>query len=497
MNTLHKKNFPLNLALLITIVLMPLILKSQQYNTIYWMQGIPQSAYSNPAHQLDARIYIGVPGASSIYAGFGNTGFTPTDFLRKDNAGDFYWDEDNFLSSMDSKNLLFSDVQAELLTFGFRQGENNYFHFNLSQKAGMQFGYPKDIFLLALKGNKYFADNTDTGAADFSSLRVNLMHYTELGLGYSRRIDNLLDFGVRVKLLFGHANLRLSSSDNFSFVTNPETFELGLYSDLTLNTSLPMTLGEFSIDDLFDDDNSNDNQSSMDDDFEFDPLDYMINFGNFGLAGDLGVIYDLDDMFSFALSVVDLGYISWKRNVESYNVTGEIEFDGLEIENLFAFGTIGDHIDDDNNDNDDDVVEDLLGNSSVTYSNNPYSFMLSPKIFLSAKYNISDIHSVSFLTRGIVVDRKLHPSFSLAYNIQPIRPLGFSLAYSVIHGTFNNIGLGMHLNLYPVQLYVVADNTFPAFQPVNTRIVTAHVGLNIVIGYRHQEQARPIHCWDL
>ena len=469
-------------------------LNAQEYNTIYWMQGIPQSAFSNPAHQLDAGIYIGTPGASSIYAGFGNSGFKFSDMLRKDNSGQMYWDEDNMLSKLSTKNLMYSDVQVEILTFGFRLHDDNYIHFNYSQKMGMQAGYPKDLFLLGLKGNNYFLENTENGEANFDALRLNLMQYSEYGIGYSRKLNEQFDVGARVKFLFGHANARLTAND-FRFVTNPETFAINLHADVTLNTSLPVEIGAIEIDS--EDDNGSDPLEGFDD-YEFDPVEYLLNFRNFGLAGDLGVIYNFDYNLTFALSIVDLGYIKWKNNAGNHNLTGEVFFDGIDVENLFEYGGLGEHVDDEENGNDEDsdLFDEMLDNVEVNHSSNPYSFMLSPKIYLSAKYDIADWHSVSFLTRGIIVDSKIHPSFTLAYNIQPIKPIGFTLSYSVIHGNFTNIGFGMHLNLYPFQLYIIADNTFPGIQPHTTQLANVHLGINWVIGYRDKgDPAKPIHRW--
>ncbi|MFO8068217.1 MAG: DUF5723 family protein [Bacteroidales bacterium] len=465
-------------------------LKAQQYNTIYWMKGIPQHVYSNPAHITDAGIYIGTPGLSSIYFGFGNSGFKISDLLVKDANNDFYWDEANFLSSLSEKNLMQYDLQFDVLAFGFKL-DKNYFHFNFSEKVGVQFGYPKDFFLLALEGNNYFLENEETGTANFDGLALNAIHYSEFALGYSRTLDDKLDVGLKAKVLFGHANARLHVND-FRFVTNPETFDLGVYHDLTLNTSLPVEVGPIDIDP--------ESENDIDINFDnIDPLDYGLNTSNLGFAFDIGGVYKVNDKFTVALSVLDLGYIKWNSGLETYNLTGEIEYDGIDAGNLFEYGRRGDGeeegdpVDEEEN----DMFGDLLSEVDIAYNNDSYSLMLTPKFFVSGKYDISDMHNVSLLARGSIFENKLYPSFTFAYNIQPIRPIGFSLAYSVINYTYTNVGFGMHLNLYPFQLYLIADNVFPAIQPHTMQYSTVHLGINWVIGYREKKDpARPMCTWS-
>jgi hypothetical protein len=474
--------------LAVFVVFMASNLKAQQYNTIYWMQGIPQHVYSNPAHQTDANWYIGMPGLSSIYAGYGNSGFGISDLLKKDANGEFYWDEASFLEGLGRKNILYTDMQYEALAFGFRYKEKNYFNFNFSEKVGVQFGYPKDLFLLLLEGNNHFLENTDTGEADFSGFGINAIHYSEFGLGYSRILNDMFNVGGKIKVLFGHANAYMSPND-LRFHTDPETFALSLYTDVSVHTSLPMEIGPISLTD----DGEENNESGND--FEFDPMEYLVNFNNLGFAADLGIIYKYDEKITFALSVVDLGYINWKSNVESYRITGDAVYDGIDIGNLFALGGFVELPEDEEEQG--DPFETALENLEIDYSQKSYSLFLYPKIFVSAKYQVTDIHSFSVLARGNFFENKLYPSFTLAYNIQPIKPVGLTLAYSVINYTYTNIGLGFHLNLYPFQLYLVADNIFPALQPHTIQTATVHIGINWVFGYRGKsDPSKPMCGWS-
>lgn len=54
--------------------------------------------------------------------------------------------------------------------------------------------------------------------------------------------------------------------------------------------------------------------------------------GNLGLGVDLGLTYTLNDAWSLSASVLDLGFISHTKNVETYRASGSYELDGIELE---------------------------------------------------------------------------------------------------------------------------------------------------------------------
>ncbi len=442
--------------------------RAQQFSTIHWMQGIPQSIYSNPGLTPDANIFIGMPGLSSICFGFEHTGFRIDDLIMKNNDGSFYIDDDNMLAKLGKNNYLGVGYQHEVLAFGFRHREN-YFSLNFTEKVDFRFGYPEDLMLLFFKGNDYFRGKEQ--AADFTGFELNASHYHELGLGFSRQWMDELSAGVRAKILFGMANLNIEEYD-FFFNTNPDDYEITLHSYMLINTSQAFfdiqmdedDIGEFNIDGK-----------------DFIVQDYLLNTKNLGFAIDLGGIYEIDERFSVGLSVVDLGFINWKSGVSNLSLNGEFGFEG------FDWPGFKDLLDDEETDLGDmltDTINELYDSRQIA---NSYRLMLPPKILLSGTYNISDIHKTGLLFRGMFYEGNFFPSFTLAYSIQPIPQIGGSLSYSVIHNNFANIGLGFHFNLYPFQIYFVTDNLIPSLYPHTIQTTTLQLGINWVIDYMYPD----------
>ncbi len=456
---------------------------AQQYNTIHWMQGIPQSTYSNPGLQTHANGYFSMPLASSIYFGAFHTGFQPSDLLRKgEGENSFYIDTDNMLSKLRDNNYLSINYEHEILAFGFRGGMgDSYFTFNITEKINTRFGYPKDLMYLLIKGNSYFMN--DDVSADFSGIGFDAIHYREFSLGYNKQWTNELKMGMRTKFLFGMSNLEFEKTD-ISVYSDPQTYDMTTHANILINSSQPFLGIEVDDDDF---------KETDVDEKELDVEDYSGNIQNFGFAVDLGGVYDIGN-FSLGLSVLDLGFIDWRTDLDNLEIEGDFDFEGVDIE-------VEDFLDDDNGNDEADTehfVEtliDTIGESfNIKQTNDPYYTILPPKLLFSATYNITDIQKIGLMTEVEYYKESFYPSFTFAYSIQPIRAIGASLSYSVIHDNLTNLGFGLHLNLFPLQFYVVGNNFFPALQPHTLQNFTIQTGLNWVIGYK-LDRTLPLYSW--
>lgn len=445
--------------------------QSQQYNTIYWMQGIPQSAYSNPGMQPNPNYYVGLPGISSLYLGFVNTGFAPMDIIRRNEQGNFYIDDTHFLSKLNNRNYLKFDLSNDILGFGFRFKGKNYFSFNVSERVQTRLGYSGDFMRLVVEGNEPFRENGATANIDVFSLDVT--HFREFGFTFSRQWTDDITAGVRVKVLQGMGNVQFART-GLGVFTDPESFDLTLSTDLLVNKSLPFMLSPI--------------EEIGDRDFEFtgdDMIDYITNTANLGFGLDIGGVYKLNDEFTFAASVRDLGYMRWNCGAENIAIKGDLEFDGLDINDVFG-------LDEERVEEITDSIIDLL---NLEETRNGYLQVIPPRVFLSAAYSLTTMHKFAVLGRGTFYDGIVHPSVTLSYNFQPINRFGTSLSYSVMHGNFSNVGFGAHVNIFPVQLYMVLDNFLPAMRPHTMQTFNVHFGINIAAGFSKKQQVQPITRW--
>ncbi|MFP4288378.1 MAG: DUF5723 family protein [Bacteroidales bacterium] len=442
-------------------------LKAQQYYTLYWMQGIPQSMQSNPALQPNVNFYLGFPAASSVYAGAFHTGFALQDLIKRNEMTEtFYINEQSMLAALKDRNFLTAEYSHEWLTFGFRSGKN-YYSLNVSDHLSGRFAYPKDLMYLLLEGNYHFVQ--EDRPANFGGLAMDMLHYRELGLSFSRHWSDNLSAGIRAKFLQGQANISFNDS-KLDITTQPSFFELLLESDLGFNTNLPFAVAP--LDSL---------GSSEFIDFNNDEeiLSYLTNPLDQGFAVDLGVVYKPFDRFTIAASARDLGFINWKSNPENFRLSGEFEFEGLELNDFFEEGSEFE------GESFTDSIVDLFSREETA---NEYTLMLPTKLFASVAFDLTDMHKLALLGGGQFYSGAFYPSFTASYNFQPINHFGTALSYSVVNGNFNNVGFGAHLDLAFLQLYLVFDNFFGATRPHTLQTFTVHFGVNIVAGHKKTEK---------
>src|SRR5208282_5074053 len=91
---------------------------AQQNNSLYFMEGIPQSNQLNPATQPRFGLYIGMPALSSIEVNAGNSTFGFND-LAHATVNDIL-QIDTLLPKALKNNFINGELRIDWLSFGFR-----------------------------------------------------------------------------------------------------------------------------------------------------------------------------------------------------------------------------------------------------------------------------------------------------------------------------------------------------------------------------------------
>ncbi len=443
----------------------PLTAYNQQSHTIHWMKGVPQASYFNPALIPEAELYIGLPGLSSHYSGLSHSGFAYNDLLRKDPAGSFYWDEDHMLGSLNNHNLLEGVMQHELLTVGIRL-KNNFFSFSASENLLATFSYPRDLMILLVKGNDHFRQQQQV--ADLSGIGLDASHYRQLAFGFAHDWDQVFSLGLRAKMLFGMANVSFEKS-HLLMDTHLQRYDVAVDADIIMNTSLPVSFIPL--------DSNGSGQNA-----DFGSWDYLGNQQNFGFALDMGLSWKPVHELILAASVIDLGHIDWRSGVENFAVKGDYAFRGISLQELFE--------EEDPFANTLDSITDIFNVEETTLG---YRTTLPTKINLSAGYDLNARHHLGALIRGTIYHGQVYPAYTLSYNYNPMKMLGFSLAWSVINNTFINLGAGMKVDMGPVQFYLAGDNFLGMMQPHAAQATNVHLGFNLIFGNTFKEEtAQPL-----
>lgn len=457
-------------------------IKAQNDLIIHGLNIIPQSTYINPSFVPQCKIHVGFPALSSFYLDLGHNGFNAHHVLSKTQQDSVIINMNSLLDKLKQNNILFTDFNLELFSFGFKIKQKHYFNFYMAEKLGFRLYYPRDLIEFVYKGNGALL-NQQMHIGRFS---FNLWHYREYALGYTYLWQNNIYLGGRLKLLYGKANFHTQELD-VSLTTASPFFDITAQADIDLRTS-----------GLLGYDSTN----------EFNPAKYIMNKKNFGMGLDLGATYKYNDKFTFAASVVDFGYIRWKdntTNLVSHNPNATFTFSGIDISDF-----VGDRDSTDTINMEDKlnaIVDSIVDIFKIDTNYNAYTTMLNTKIHLSGFYQLTKNDKISAILRIWFYDKRFHPALSISY----LRRLGnifnISASYSITNSNYANIGLGFSLKPGFWQIYLLTDNILAPFiwnkyifnngntsltLPRDWKYMNFHFGMNLVFGCKPPKDYIPI-----
>ena len=468
-----KRNRKIKLVVLICFFISIPTLKSQQVNTMYFMDNVPERSYLNPAFQPYSNFYLGFPVLGYTQFGLGNNSVTIKDFLY-DQSGQIIsflhpnGSIDNFYNALSPVTSIEADAKINLLNFGFRTGKS-YWNFTVTERFDGRIGIPKDFMKLLLYGTPDMNSNT----YDLKNLGVDLSLYTEAGLGYSRRINDKWSVGGKLKFLYGSANASLTNT-NLDLNAGKDAWTIN--GTGSVNVAIPGTI-------------------------TVNPYGYtmpanMIDFATppSGLGGglDLGLSFKPIKNLNISASIIDLGLIYWQSNTTNLNYTVDYKFNGI--------GTINSGSNLDVNAITDSIKNALLTSVSTSNTNNSYWSKISPKLNIGAEYGLfNNKLGIGVLSRTIFHNNAVNEELTASLNFRPANWFNLSGSYSIFNGRTSNIGAGLGLRTGIIHWFLSADyiplsyTTDKLVQfgglyvspPYNTKGVNFALGVTFALGNRH------------
>lgn len=468
------------------VCLSALFVSAQQNLSIYSMQAIPQSNYTNPALMPNPSFHIGMPGLSSVQIGIGNSGFNAHEVLEMRNDTTFFM-FNNFIDALKPSNNISTNFDLEVFSFGFKVKENHYFNFAVSTKFVTKFSYPKALFDFLYKGNGAFLGET----ISFDKLGFRALHYNEAMIGYTYNVSEHLTIGAHFKAIQGLGNAETKKT-NISILTQEDNFFITADADIEAYTSV---LG-FGI--------GNDTASNED----FDPIAYATNTQNRGYGLDLGFNIKINEKLSVGASVIDLGKITWKSDVvqfKSKNPNASYTYTGIEQGEMFG---------DDNNLNFGEQMNEVLDSvikifQLDTIHGGSYTTPLNTQFYFHSLYKLDKKTQLSAVLRIQTYQNILYPKLQLGVSRQIGNFLHLHGNYTMDRNSLANIGFGMASNLGPFQLYVTTDNILSGIVynryifgdindskrillPRNTKHMNLRFGFNLIFGYKAKSPDKPL-----
>lgn len=433
-------------------------IKAQEVSPVDFMRLNPYQMNANPATDLPYESVM------SFFVGNFDLSLNNTS-IRYDNIFDFdaqgrpaMINLRKFADAIKENNYLGISMNESLFTL-YRSINDNMLTFDYRLKVKSDMTYDNGLFKLLSYGNSAFVGESNPINID---LNMNTQVYQEISVGYQWNVLDNLSVGGRAKLLFGVANVT-TDAFNVKLYTDPDSYALRLMEDVSMSASLPSvftlqdgvigTQGRFKVADLF---------------------------RNPGFGLDFAAEYHFNEKFSAVAAVHDMGFISWSGN--NMKMVGEIVdggqfyddgsflFSGLEMEQLqlvisdASYRTL--------------FLDSLKQYFQLQFTpQERYTTMLNTNILLRGNYDITPHSRISAQMRGYFMGSGFRPAMTLAYSGSFFRMLDICATYTMMRGSYANIGFGLAGNFGIFQIYATTNNVLGFFDPTNGQTLNAQVGV--------------------
>jgi hypothetical protein len=261
-----------------------------------------------------------------------------------------------------------------------------------------------------------------------------------------------------------------------SFSTDENNFGLTVQGDYLLNSSFPMTISQ--------DGNGTPNGITVDD---IDPYAYLLNRGNLGFGLDLGAIYHYTEKITLSASLLDLGFVSWKTDVNNVRGEGSFVYDGGEVTTDSELVSQEHFI---------ELGDSIMEAFNATASTDPFTHFFPTQLYLGASYQWKENVAFGLVNRNLIYSSKLHSSLTVSARANLLDRILTTVSWSYLNHSFKNVGIGLAYHGKGFQLHAVTDNLIGFFYPFDTRSLNLRLGMNLMLGCpRKGRQKTPESNW--
>ena len=464
---------------------------AQISNTVYFDNYTYRQHHLNPAMLPDQRSYFSVAGNTAI--DFGNKSISFSDvvknvngktvlFLDKEiNSGSDKKGQNDFLKALGKKFHLFANAYIDILDFGFRMGDKSFLGFSVGAKIGTNTMIPKQFFSVILGGMK----KDETFNLDAGSLYFDLYGYGEGSVTFAHQFGEKLNLGITGKYLWGGASIK-TKFDDVRITGSMDEWKM--QGDAEIMAAYPGLIAYNSANGELKIENEYDNE-----DKDITWRDFK---GNNGFALDLGATYKLFDKLTLAASIDDLGFIRYTKNTAKIRMEKNFVYNGAEFKQDDKRDESGAR---ESGELDFKKYEDEFEQTFTALDDNKFAQGLHTKIYLGASWEPVKVIGFGFLSKSTFAHGKVWQEFSASANLHPIRLLSINGMYSMMDGSWHALGLGVNLNLGPLNVFAACDNIpvhygkttedniiFPD-KLTSTRF---NIGLGLIIGSKEHHDKR-------
>lgn len=447
----------------------------------YFMDGYSYRHELNPAF-MGERNYVSIPVLANFDVSlFSNVGVNT--FLYKTDKPGYKLttfmspsvDAQEFLGKLAKNNHINANLDLTLLSTGFK-AFGGFNTITVGAHTDLGLNLPKDLFSFMKLGQT----SADT-RYNFKDVKANATAYAEIAFGHSRKINDKLGIGAKLKVLLGLANVTahvenmdVRLADDQWLVKARGKVEMAAGSGLYVPTKVESG-ADYDI-------------PADADLIDWDNIDYN-NFGiaGFGLGLDLGATYQLLPDLQLSAAINDFGFLNWSHAHVGTTPDTEWTFDGFQ--NIAVKDDQPGYEDNKLSEQVDRMWDDLQDAFDFhrTKSDGSYTKMLNATIRLGAEYTMPFYKGLTggFLFSTHIAGCQSWTEGRFYANVKPAKWFDATVNYGA--STYGS-SFGWMINFHPkgFNFFVGSDHQFfkvtPQFLPVGHATASLNFGFNVTFG---------------
>ena len=507
------------------VALFALSVQAQQVTTLYFLENAPMRHTLNPALQPVSQGYINFTPLGWTSLSIGNNSLTMSDVLFVDPATGktitpLHPDADKqaFLRTLHSMTLMNASMDFSWFNMGLRIKDNGYLMIGINERIDVGGTLPKPMFDFLLGGGMKSLNPGAINSFNLSGLGAGGSAFTEIGAGYSHRIDEHWTVGGKLKFLLGTMDMSVRSR---TLGIDASTDEWRIKGDMAVEMAGPMNFnalpqmdGRRLIDVINDFKNGSTGGQpiSMDSIINLRNIPGLLTPSGYGAAIDFGFAWKPIENLQVTGAINDLGFIYW-TNSKKYTASMDTTFNGV---GRIDYNDPAFRNQDGNFDTQlvlDSVLKNLQGlanNIILHQAGNGYAKMISARFNLGLDANFWDNRvGIGVVSATRLYNARLYEEVTFGVSFRPVRWFNIAASYSLMNnGKYSNIGAGLSFMPYdginmtlamdyiPTSYAAIDVNGVPKYLlPDKAKMVNLALGFSICWGTNRKDTDKD-GIWD-
>lgn len=401
-----------------------------------------QNNLLNPSLIPEGKWFIGLPVISGVHFNVNNKVSYNEAFTKQESST--LIDVDKILDNLQNQNMVSTKATINLLHVGYKFDSGPMISFTANERVEGDFLYSKEMVEYVFKPGNSAELNNDVKV---SKIGLRATHFREFGLGLAAPLTDQLTVGVRGKLLVGFADVSTPGNAKATLRSDGEAFQLSADWQNAMYRTSGLDIYNKEQGDL----NS-----------------HLVMNKNKGFALDLGGTYHLNRYYTITGSIVDIGFINWKENIQN-EVLNDTSFTYNGVD-LSSIGNLQQSLEDS-----------LFDKFNTTENVDPYKTWLPTTAYGSWIYHYTP-NTDFYVTVG---SRWIHRQFKMLYGGGITHKFGRaftgSLSVTKLPQQFFNVGAAFTAKGGPVRMFMAVDQVIN-FNIPKSKAIDFRFGMSFVIG---------------